>query len=738
MGTICLSKRTSEQSAVTSRHRASDSLGQKVGSLDRVTGCCAETMKKLILIFLLLCFWSGEALAVAPVGERFEGHSQPVTTEQWRQDLQTLAKELSNRHKNAFHTVSREAFARAIAELDAAIPNRQASEIIIGLQQILALVGDSHTFLTNFPPPTFHRFPLAVYWFGNQLHVVATSADYRRALGARVLRIGEWSVAEVAAKLKPVISTDKEYWTRHLSAYYLPYAEILYARGILPAEGGGRWTFEDAEGKPFSIELQAKAQDEKIEWLVAAKETPLCRQRVGERFWFTPLPDGQTVYVNLRGYPDSNDFKRTADDLLKWIDAAKPKRLVLDVRHNEGGDMKKGRYLLAGLKKRKGFDTAGSLYVIIGRATQSAAMVNAIDFRKELNAILVGEPTGGKPNCYSENEFFLLPNSKLRISHSTQYYRFQEAETPALMPDQLIEPTWEAYQAGRDAALEWILAGREPQSPVRERNLSRHAAADRDPAWSPDGNRIAFATDRDGNFEIYLMNADGTGQTRLTSHPAADRNPAWSRDGKQIIFQSNRDGNEEIYLMNADGSQPTRLTHHTGDDLFPDLSPDGTKITFTSNRQGNLDIFVMNANGTNPTALTHQAQRDAWSRWSPDGQRLVFFSRRDSNDDNDEIYVMNADGSNIRRLTDNRGHDFCPAWSADGKQLAFLSIREDGQVYVYRMNADGSAKERITNRPDRVSTPTWSPDGRRIAFSSQRDGNFEVYVAELAGAQNER
>lgn len=90
---------------------------------------------------------------------------------------------------------------------------------------------------------------------------------------------------------------------------------------------------------------------------------------------------------------------------------------------------------------------------------------------------------------------------------------------------------------------------------AREQNLSRHPAADRDPAWSPDGKRIAFVSDRDGNFEIYVMNADGTKQKRLTTNAAADRNPAWSRDGRQIVFQSNRDGNLDIFVMNAAGDR---------------------------------------------------------------------------------------------------------------------------------------------------------------------------------------
>ncbi|MCI0390056.1 MAG: S41 family peptidase [Acidobacteria bacterium] len=376
--------------------------------------------------------------------------------ELWRQDLQHLAKELPRRHKNAFHTVSREAFERTVAELDAALPTLQEPEIVVRIQQILAQAGDGHTFLTGFPART--RYPLSLFWFGNELRVVRTSAAYRQALGTRVVSIGELSLAEATAKVSRIISTDNEYWTRHVSAMFLAAPEVLFALKVLPNLARGQWTFEEQEGKAFSLEMDAVAPETKVEWLLAAKEAPLYRQRADERFWFAPLPEAQTLYVNLRGYPDTDDFKRSADELLKQVDATQPKRLVLDVRQNEGGDLKKGRYLLAGLKKRSVFTARGSVYVIIGRATASAAMANAIDFRNELNATLVGEPTGGRPNSYSENEYFFLPNSKLKISYSTKFHKFQDTDTPALMPDKLIEPTWGNYQAGRDAVLEWILA----------------------------------------------------------------------------------------------------------------------------------------------------------------------------------------------------------------------------------------------------------------------------------------
>src|SRR5437867_1556082 len=182
--------------------------------------------------------------------------------------------------------------------------------------------------------------------------------------------------------------------------------------------------------------------------------------------------------------------------------------------------------------------------------------------------------------------------------------------------------------------------------------------------------KIAFASGRDGNFEIYVMNADGTDQTRLTNDPAEefppyDWNPSWSPDGTKIAFESNRDGTIEIYVMNAHGTDQTRLTHSssTASSLEPSWSPDGTKIAFESDRdKHNLttDLYVMNADGTDVTRLTNSpATSDYAPSWSPDGTKIAFVSDRDGNT---EIYVMNADGTDVTRLTNSPSFDVQPDW----------------------------------------------------------------------------
>src|SRR5438128_2813484 len=224
-------------------------------------------------------------------------------------------------------------------------------------------------------------------------------------------------------------------------------------------------------------------------------------------------------------------------------------------------------------------------------------------------------------------------------------------------------------------------------------------------AIAPAG-QIAFTSQRDGNEEIYVTNADGSGVTRLTNNPARDVAPAWSPDGSKIMFETNRDGNWEVYVMNADGSGPLNLSNNPASEdpdwTAPAWSPDGSKIAFRSDRDGNLEIYVMNADGSGVTRLTSAPGADWNPAWSPDGSKIAFVSGRDGND---EIYVMNADGSGPANLTNNGPGDYPPAWSPDGRQIAFVG---GGGLYV--MNADGSGVTQLTNNASDWA-PAWRPRG---------------------------
>jgi Tol biopolymer transport system component len=248
-------------------------------------------------------------------------------------------------------------------------------------------------------------------------------------------------------------------------------------------------------------------------------------------------------------------------------------------------------------------------------------------------------------------------------------------------------------------------------------------------------NHIAFTSDRDGNqYDIFVMEADGSNPFNVTNHGAFDRQPSWSPDGARIAFESDRNGgNWDIYSIDAGGSNLVLLTHNTAgsSDDRAAWSPDGTHIAFTSDRDGNEEIYVMNADGSNPVNLTNHARFDRLPAWSPDGTHIAFASVRD---DNYEIYVMNADGSNPVNLTNYLSADTYPAWSPDGTRIAFIRYRDDNYQDIYVMDSDGSNLTRLTDSADMKEWPRWSPDGTHIAFHTNRDGNVEIYVMEADGS----
>ena len=193
--------------------------------------------------------------------------------------------------------------------------------------------------------------------------------------------------------------------------------------------------------------------------------------------------------------------------------------------------------------------------------------------------------------------------------------------------------------------------------------------------------RIAFASDRDGNMEIYVMDADGGNPRRLTNSLFFDdRQPSWSPNGKRIAFVSEREGSREIYVMDADGKNPQNLTHNPDDNEDPSWSPDGKHIAFASSRRGNWEIYVIDADGGNLRNLTNHDFLDEWDpSWSPDGTRIAFVTTRGVNW---EIYVIDTDGENQLNLTNHPDDDTDPAWYNPAFAVAPFAVSPAGKKFT--------------------------------------------------------
>lgn len=231
--------------------------------------------------------------------------------------------------------------------------------------------------------------------------------------------------------------------------------------------------------------------------------------------------------------------------------------------------------------------------------------------------------------------------------------------------------------------------------------------------------RILFTSQRDGNEEIYMMNADGANPIRLTNHLSEDKDATWSPDEQHIAFVSNRDGNEEIYVMNANGTDVTRLTYSASKEQNPVWLPDGERIAYISDRTSSSDnqtwvIYLINLDGSNETRFLPDTYRNFSPHWSSDGQKVLFSI-------GNYIYLANGDGSSDVFLSQGS----FPRWSPNEQQIAFLL-----DYKIHLMDTEGNNITQLNGRR-LYSAPFWSPDGVYIAFSRNSNSQLDIYAINV-------
>ncbi len=245
-------------------------------------------------------------------------------------------------------------------------------------------------------------------------------------------------------------------------------------------------------------------------------------------------------------------------------------------------------------------------------------------------------------------------------------------------------------------------------------------------------SRIVFASNRDGDWDIYSMDVNGNNLLQLADDPVSDEYPACSPDGRRIAFKSIHGVGPELFVMNSNGKNAIRLTHDSFQKGRPSWSPDGKRIVFASFRlpAANWEIYAIGADRGNEMNLTQHKEPDLLPSWSPDGSKIAFVSYRDGGvGDPLHIFVMNADGTGRRNLTADTQlrKNSNPSWSPDGSKIAFNSYRHfvpaRSRNDIFVITADGKEWEQLTDGPRSSWSPIYVQDGTKISLVSNRDGD---------------
>lgn len=236
---------------------------------------------------------------------------------------------------------------------------------------------------------------------------------------------------------------------------------------------------------------------------------------------------------------------------------------------------------------------------------------------------------------------------------------------------------------------------------------------------------LVFASNRSGDYDAYIVDEAGA-TVNLTVDPADELGPSFSPDGRRVAFHTDRDGNWEIYILAADGSGLTNVTEHQASDRSAAWSPDGTRLAFVSGRDGSDDIFVMDVDVGVAVNHTEGRARDATPVWSPGGDWIAFSTDRDGDY---EIALLSVRDGTIRQVTDNLIRDEFPTWSPDGNRISYASSDGDGSTHIRVLDLRTGVATQVTDGPQTDTHPSWAPDGGTIAFLSNREGSAPLDLA---------
>ncbi len=388
--------------------------------------------------------------------------AQGSRTEQWKSDLTSYHQALEQNHIDLYHQIDRAELEKELDTIHDAIEHLSDWAIAARLMKLTRRIGDGHTAVSLANWDT-HSFPIGVEKISNQWRLVKVPTDQSKMLGASIETIDGIKISDIEQKLSHVAQyVENSYSEVVRIGSYMPIGELLHALSITNSPKKAVFGLRTIAGKELSLTLPAISKTEleqrKYKFLNVTSEAIVKPQDADfEYLWYSPIKDKNATYIRFDSYPRFEEMVPFAEKLFMYTTQNQSEQLVIDLRHNGGGDLYIGLVLANALNLVDTVNWKNGVYVLTSGVTFSAGASNAALFRQLLNATIVGTPTGSNPTGYQDMGEFVLPNSKLRITYSKRLFRLQETSTNGVVPDILVKPEWNAYAKGVDNVLEEVI-----------------------------------------------------------------------------------------------------------------------------------------------------------------------------------------------------------------------------------------------------------------------------------------
>lgn len=432
-----------------------------------------------ILIFAMMSISSGRALMNTIETENINP-SISMREENWIEDISYLQRVLPQKHVNLFYKMDPKDFDTAVNNLKNSLLKLDDNEIKLGLSQIVASAKDGHTSISLALEET-KCYPVLLRWFDKDLRVIGIDKEHQAALGKKLLSINGIPVNEVVDKINTLISYENTQWANVINVRYMTIPSILKGLDIVQ-EDAATYVFIDDEGSIISMQITPEEifdHKNMVRTIDLMPSKPISLQfyntdpyyfNLYYTNWYEYLPGERILYFQYNSCSDNSnekvvdgksskvysDFNKLSEELLLDIEKNEIDKFIIDLRFNMGGNSSLMTRFVSRLKYIDKLDKRGKIFVVVGKHTFSGGVFACISLKKYTKALFFGEASGNNVNMYAEQRYFTLPNSKVKVQYSTEYYELSNDYKENFIPDYAIEQTFDNYIKGIDDVYEAI------------------------------------------------------------------------------------------------------------------------------------------------------------------------------------------------------------------------------------------------------------------------------------------